>query len=284
MNLLNSLVAQPFMVILIAGILGLIVGSFLNVVIYRLPIMMEREWRKQCAELLQVTTHEAPKINLIGPRSHCPKCSHSITAWENIPLISYLWQAGKCRGCQQPIAKRYPLIEALSALLAIVVAWQLGIGWPLGLGLVFTWALLVISVIDLEHQLIPDDIVLPLLWLGLLCNYFGLFTDIHASVIGAMAGYLSLWSVYWLFKGMTGKEGMGYGDFKLLAMLGAWLGWQALVGIILMASLAGALIGIILIVKKQQDKNTPYPFGPYLAIAGWLNLLWGKELSFIFGL
>lgn len=284
MNLLNSLVAQPFMVILIACILGLIIGSFLNVVIYRLPIMMEREWRKQCAELLQVTTHETPEINLIGPRSHCPKCGHSITAWENIPLISYLWQAGKCRGCQQPIAKRYPIVEALSALLAIIVAWQLGIGWALGLGLIFTWALLVISVIDLEHQLIPDSIVLPLLWLGLLCNYFGLFTAIHASVLGAMAGYLSLWSVYWLFKGMTGKEGMGYGDFKLLAMLGAWLGWQALVGIILMASLAGALIGIILIVKKQQDKNTPYPFGPYLAIAGWLNLLWGKELSFIFGM
>lgn len=283
MNILIYLAAEPTALLIFVGILGLIVGSFVNVVVYRLPIMMEQEWRLQCTQLINGSAPSPPPhetFNLFWPRSHCPHCQHQITALENIPILSYLWRRGRCSACRKPISVRYPLVEAVSALLAIITAWQLGFGLPLLVALFLTWALLAASLIDFQHQLLPDSITLPFLWLGLLCNYFGLYTDLESSVIGAMAGYLSLWSVYWLFKLVTGKEGMGYGDFKLLAMLGAFLGWQALPAIILMSSLVGAVVGITLILLRRMDKEVPIPFGPYLAAAGWLSLLWGDTLIY----
>jgi len=280
MNVFTYFATEPDAMLLFVGVLGLIIGSFLNVVIYRLPIMMEREWRKQCTELLNIS---APKpkdtLNLIQPRSRCPHCGHAITALENIPIISYIWQRGKCTACGHSISVRYPFIEGFSAILAIITAWHFGYGWPLIGALIFTWTLLAASMIDFEHQLLPDDITLPFLWLGLLCNLFGLYTDIESSIIGAMAGYLTLWIVYWLFKLLTGKEGMGQGDFKLLAALGAWMGWQALPLILFISSLIGAVVGITLIILRDHDKNVPIPFGPYLAAAGWLYLLWGNFLT-----
>ncbi|MEN8214784.1 MAG: A24 family peptidase [Pseudomonadota bacterium] len=280
MNVLTYLAAEPNAVLILVGVLGLIVGSFLNVVIYRLPIMMEHQWRTQCASILNVSvpTPSEP-FNLNRPRSRCPHCGHQITVLENIPILSYIWQRGKCTACHQAISLRYPLIEAVSAFLAIITAWHFGFGWPLLGALALTWALLASSMIDFDHQLLPDSITLPFLWFGLLCNLFGLYTDIESSLIGAMAGYLSLWSVYWLFKLFTGKEGMGYGDFKLLAMLGAWMGWQALPVIILMSSVIGTVVGITLILGRGHDKNIPIPFGPYLAAAGWFSLLWGDSLT-----
>ncbi|MCK5521507.1 MAG: prepilin peptidase [Thiomargarita sp.] len=280
MNLLNYLATEPKMMLFIAGFLGLIVGSFLNVVIYRLPIMMEREWRKQCAELLNVSVQTPSEtLNLNQPRSHCPHCGHQIKVLENIPILSYIWQWGKCTACHHKISPRYPIIEATSAILAMITTWHFGLEWSLIGALVLTWALLAASMIDFDHQLLPDNITLPLLWLGILCNLFGLYTDIESSIIGAMAGYLILWTLYWLFKIVTGKEGMGYGDFKLLAMLGAWMGWQALPLIILMSSIVGAIVGITLVLMRLQDKSVPIPFGPYLAAAGWINLLWGSALT-----
>ncbi len=274
-------IAQPSNLLIVVGILGLIVGSFLNVVIYRLPIMMEREWRKQCSELLAIEAKPElnEPFNLSQPRSKCPHCDHQISVLENIPIFSYVWQRGKCTACGKAISFRYPLIEAISAILAIIVAWQFGFGWPLLGALALTWALLAASVIDIDHKWLLDDITLPFLWIGLICNLFGLYTDIESSVIGAMAGYLILWSVYWLFKLVTGKEGMGYGDFKLLAMLGAFLGLQALPIIILMASLTGAIVGITLIILGINTRDEHIPFGPYLAAAGWLTLLGGEALT-----
>ncbi|EIJ43805.1 prepilin signal peptidase PulO-like peptidase [Beggiatoa alba B18LD] len=287
MDMFEFLATHQLVAIICVGIFGLIVGSFLNVVIYRLPIMMERDWRNQCAELLQqpsTTTDNEPIFNLAYPASRCPSCGHHITALENIPLFSYLWQRGKCTACHTTISARYPTIEAISALLAMLTVWQtwhlIDFGLPL-LGFVFlTWALLTLSMIDIDHQLLPDAITLPILWLGILLNLLGFYPQVglYNSVIGAMAGYLSLWSVYMLFKLITGKEGMGFGDFKLLAMLGAWMGWQALPVIILFSSLVGAVVGISLIVIRGQDRNIPIPFGPYLAAAGWIYLLWGDLL------
>ena len=274
MTVFNYLAAEPNAVLIVVGILGLIVGSFLNVVIYRLPIMMEHAWQLECTK-----TTSTKSFNLNVPRSHCPHCQHQITVLENIPILSYIWQRGKCTACHQGISIRYPLIEALSACLAVITAWHFGFGWPLLGALVLTWALLASSMIDFDHQLLPDDIILPFLWIGLLCNLFGLYTTIESSVIGAMAGYLSLWSIYWLFKLATGKEGMGYGDFKLLALLGAWMGWQALPIIILLSSFVGAGVGILLMIFYAHDKNVPIPFGPYLAAAGWISLLWGDTLT-----
>ncbi len=283
MNVLTYLAAEPNAVFIVACVLGLLVGSFLNVVIYRLPIMMERDWRAQCADLLnQPAATPSEPFNLILPRSNCPHCGHQIAVLENIPILSYIWQRGKCTACQQNISLRYPLIEASSAFLATITAWHFGFGWPLLGALVLTWALLACAMIDFDHQLLPDNITLPLLWVGLLCNVFGLYTDIESSVIGAIAGYLLLWSVYWLFKLFTGKEGMGYGDFKLLAMLGAWMGWQALPIIVLISSFVGAVVGITLIILRGHDKNVPIPFGPYLAAAGWFTLLWGDTLKYIY--
>lgn len=281
MELLNFLAAEPTAVIIVAGLFGLIIGSFLNVVIYRLPVMMEREWRTECTRLLHPDSTEekiAEPFNLVVPRSRCPHCGHYITALENIPVLSYLWQRGRCTDCGKAISIRYPLIEIASATLAMLTAWQMGYGLPLVGVLILTWALLAASLIDVDHHLLPDQITLPLLWLGLLCNLFGIYTNLYDSVIGAMAGYLILWSVYWLFKLLMKKEGMGFGDFKLLALLGAWMGWQFLPVIILMSSLVGATIGLIGIILLGRDKNIPIPFGPYLAGAGWITFLWGHDL------
>ncbi|MEW6353863.1 MAG: A24 family peptidase [Pseudomonadota bacterium] len=280
--MLEYLHTTPWAFIVAAGILGLLVGSFLNVVIYRLPVMMEREWRAQCAELFEITDKAAPpRFNLVTPRSRCPHCGHAITALENIPVISYLFLRGKCSACGARIAARYPLVEILAALASVLVAWRFGFGAAALAALLLTWALIALSFIDLDHQLLPDAITLPFLWLGLALSVWngGLFVDSRAAIIGALAGYLSLWAVYWLFKLVTGKEGMGRGDFKLLALFGAWLGWQALPAIILLSSLAGAAAGIALIVTRGRDKNLPIPFGPYLALAGWITLLWGREIS-----
>ncbi len=270
----------PFVLALAAGILGLCVGSFLNVVIHRLPLMMEREWQAQCADLRGEALAETTPFNLIVPRSRCPRCGQEIGALDNIPLFSYfVLLRGKCKHCQARISLRYPLVEALTGLLSAAVVWHFGAGW-LALGaLGLTWALITLALIDLDTQLLPDSITLPLLWLGLAFNLDGHFTDLGSAVIGAMVGYLALWSVFWLFKLATGKEGMGYGDFKLLAALGAWLGWQMLPAIILLSSVVGALVGIALIVLARHGRNVPIPFGPYLAAAGLLVLFYGQELT-----
>jgi leader peptidase (prepilin peptidase)/N-methyltransferase len=280
-----TLEQEPMMLYFAVGLLGLIVGSFLNVVIHRLPIMMFNELRQQCQEYLSLSDEQCPsnsegKFNLNSPASHCPHCQHRIRVWENIPILSYLFLGGRCSQCKIGISFRYPLIEFFTAVLGLIVCWQLGYGVSLIFALIFTWALLAASAIDFDHQLLPDQIILPLLWLGIAFNlFFQGFTSLEASVIGAIAGYLSLWSFYWIFKLITGKEGMGHGDFKLLALLGAWLGWQALPTIILLSSLVGSVIGIGLILILGRDKNVPIPFGPFLAGAGWLTLLWGVELQ-----
>ncbi len=276
---MDYFIAEPNAVIIASAIIGLVVGSFLNVVIHRLPIMMKRSWKKDCAELLEVST-DTPKekFDLILPPSRCPNCSHAITVLENIPIISYIFLRGRCSSCNKKISIRYPIIEFCSMLLAAITAWKFGYGWPLFGALILTWALLAASIIDLDHLLLPDNIVLPLLWLGILFNIFGTYTNLETSIIGAMVGYLSLWSVYWGFKLLTGKEGMGYGDFKLLAALGAWLGWQSLPGVIFLSSLVGAAIGISLVILKIQNQDKPIPFGPFLATAGWLHLIWGEYL------
>jgi leader peptidase (prepilin peptidase)/N-methyltransferase len=266
--------------VLLSSLVGLIVGSFLNVVIYRLPVMMQRDWRQQAREILELP--EEPKqdtFNLILPNSCCPNCGHQIRPWENIPVVSYLFLRGKCSGCKTPISKRYPLVELACGLLSGYVAFHFGFGWQAAGVLVLTWGLLAMSLIDCDHQLLPDALVLPLLWLGLIANLFGVFTSLEDALWGAIAGYLSLWSVYWLFKLLTGKEGMGYGDFKLLAMLGAWGGWQILPLTILLSSLVGAVLGVIMLRLRNQETSTPIPFGPYLAIAGWIALLWGDQIT-----
>ncbi len=266
----------------IIAILGLLIGSFLNVVILRLPIMMEKEWFSQCHELLEITqTNEQTDkpFNLVTPNSHCPKCNHEIKAIENIPILSYLFLKGCCSDCGIKIPLRYPIIEATTASLSIAVAWHFGPTWEAAAALLLTWALITLTVIDFDHQLLPDSITLPFLWLGLGISLAGVFTDPASAIIGALMGYLSLWSVYILFKLTTGKEGMGHGDFKLLAMLGAWLGWQAVLPIILLSSIVGAIVGITLIVVRGRDKNMPIPFGPYLATAGWITLLWGDQIT-----
>ena len=274
-------------------LLGLCVGSFLNVVIYRLPVMMENQWRRDCCELLEVegaavepaavepaaTGQDGKAFNLATPNSHCPHCDHAITPLENIPLLSYLMLRGRCSNCGQKISLRYPAIELTCGLLALVLGWHFGVAGAGLLGaLIFTWALVALTMIDIDRQLLPDDITLPLLWLGLVFNLSGTFASLPSAVIGAVAGYLSLWSIYWLFKWVTGKEGMGYGDFKLLAALGAWLGWQALPMIILLSSLVGAVLGSFMLYLQRQGRDIPMPFGPYLAIAGWIAFLWGTQL------
>jgi leader peptidase (prepilin peptidase)/N-methyltransferase len=267
----------------------LVIGSFLNVVIYRLPIMMERDWRQQCEELEKTpTAHDLPKgrFDLVAPRSRCTACGAPIKAWQNVPVISYLLLGGKCAQCGKSISARYPLVELATAVLAAICAWRFGVGWEAVMAVVLTLALLPIALIDAETQLIPDSIVLPLMWIGLAMSLFApmdgattLFIPPRDAIIGAMAGYLSLWSVYQLFKLVTGKEGMGYGDFKLLAALGAWLGWQQLPQIILMSAVVGAIVGIALMVFRQHERSVPIPFGPYLAAAGWLTMLWGDAIQ-----
>lgn len=279
MEILDLFAASPVLFIIAATLLGLVVGSFLNVVIHRLPIMMEREWRAQCAELLNQPQESTRTVNLWTPSSRCPACEHMIGAMENIPLLSYALQRGRCTHCRSPISIQYPMVEAVSGVLAAIIAWQFGFGWQAGAALLLTWALIALSGIDFRHQLLPDNITLPFLWLGLGLGLFGIFTDLESSVIGAMVGYLCLWLVYQVFRVITGKEGMGYGDFKLLALLGAWQGWQYLPAIIIMSSLVGAVVGVGLILIRGQDRNVPLPFGPFLAIAGWITLLWGEELN-----
>lgn len=267
------------LVIALTMLLGACVGSFLNVVIHRLPRMIEHDWACQCAELRNEPAPTGEKLGLVRPRSRCPACGHQITASENIPLLSYLRLKGRCSACQAPISPRYPLVEATTALISGLVAWHFGWGLALCGALLLAWALIALAVIDFDTHLLPDAITLPLLWLGLAFNLFGTFAPLGAAVIGAMAGYLVLWSLFWLFKLATGKEGMGYGDFKLLAALGAWLGWALLPSIILLSSVVGAAVGISLIVFTRRGRDIPIPFGPYLAAAGLIALLWGHQLT-----
>ena len=278
MSFLSLLQDSPVLFASCITILGLLVGSFLNVVIYRLPEMMKRSWLQQCAELRGETAEALPAFNLFTPRSTCPHCGHKISARENIPIISYLVLRGRCSRCHARISPRYPIIEALTALMSGFVAWHYGYGFVAFAALIFVWSLIALAVIDLNTQLLPDDITLPLLWIGLLVNINQGFTDIQAAVIGAIAGYLSLWSIYWCFKLITGKEGMGYGDFKLLAVIGAWLGWSMLPVVILLSSLVGALVGIGLILAAKLNRNIPIPFGPYLVGGALIALFWGEEL------
>lgn len=271
----------PWLYLSLIFLFSLMVGSFLNVVIHRLPIMMERDWRAEYRDYFDedesISTNE--RYNLMVPRSACPHCGHAITAIENIPLLSWLWLRGRCRECRAPISARYPLVELLTALLSVAIAATLAPGWGVLAALLLTWSLVALTFIDLDKMLLPDQITLPLLWGGLLFNLLGGFVPLVDAVLGAMAGYLVLWSLYWSFKLLTGKEGMGYGDFKLLAALGAWLGWQALPIILLLSSLVGAVIGITLIALRKHHQGNPIPFGPYLAIAGWIALLWGDKIT-----
>jgi leader peptidase (prepilin peptidase)/N-methyltransferase len=280
-------VQVPILFIGMAFLFALLVGSFLNVVIYRLPIMMEREWRAQCEEIAETPAAELPtgRFDLVAPRSRCPSCGQQITAMQNIPVISYLLLGGKCANCETPISRRYPIIELLTAVMTAAVAWRFGFGWEAAAAVLMTWALIAISVIDIDHQIIPDSISLPLIWAGLFLSLFHgdvaaeiLFIDPATAIAGGLAGYLSLWSIYHLFRIVTGKEGMGYGDFKLLAALGAWLGWQMLPLIILLSAAVGAVVGISLIVFRRHDRGVPIPFGPYLAAAGWIAMLYGPQI------
>ncbi|MDN2664724.1 A24 family peptidase [Psychromonas sp. 14N.309.X.WAT.B.A12] len=262
-------------------VLGLLVGSFLNVVIYRLPVMMQRSWEADCAETFPDSNIKVDDstFNLVLPRSRCPKCNHLIGSLENIPLVSWLLQKGRCKHCDCNIPARYPSIELLTGLMSLAVAYVIPFGWPVLFALLFTWTLISLTFIDVDTMLLPDQLTLPLVWLGLLVNMSDTFIGLQDAVLGAVFGYLTLWSVYWAFKLLTGKEGMGYGDFKLLAALGAWFGWQALPLIIILSSFAGAILGIIMIALSKDKQSKPMPFGPYLAIAGWVYLICGAELT-----
>jgi leader peptidase (prepilin peptidase)/N-methyltransferase len=264
---------------IVSGIFGLLVGSFLNVVIYRLPKMMQRESDNYVASESGLPLPHTDRFNLMVPRSRCSHCGHQITALENIPVVSWLALGGKCRACKAPISARYPVIEALTGALSAALVWQFGSGWTGLATLLFAYLLVAMTFIDADTKLLPDDLTYPLLWAGLLVNLDGTFVPLQDAVIGAAAGYLMLWSVYWLFKLVTGKEGMGYGDFKLLAALGAWLGWMMLPTIILLSSVVGALVGIGLIVFARRERTNPIPFGPYLAAAGMIALLFGPQIA-----
>ena len=288
---------SPALLIGSAFLLSLLIGSFLNVVIHRLPIMLDRQWRTQAQEMLaeaasapsapQPTAHspQPRRYNLVTPRSACPHCNAPIRAHQNIPVISWLLLGGKCANCKAPISARYPIVEIVTALLSAAVVWRFGFHWQAIAALFVTWALVALTVIDLDHQILPDIITIPLLWLGLLASlawHPGLAapipTDSYSAILGAAAGYLSLWSVYWAFKLLTGKEGMGYGDFKLFGALGAWMGWQMLPLVLLLSAFTGAVVGITLIVARGRDRNIPIPFGPYLAAAGWIAMMWGPQV------
>ncbi|HEY3180526.1 MAG TPA: A24 family peptidase [Casimicrobiaceae bacterium] len=273
---------NPYVAIAIATLVGLFIGSFLNVVIHRLPKMLERGWAEQCAELRGEESPKAPVYNLAVPRSQCPACGHQITALENVPIASFLALGGKCSSCGKPISARYPLVEALGGALAAAAIWRFGATWQGVAACVLLWTLIALTFIDFDTQLLPDGLTLPLLWGGLIVNLFELFVPLRTAVIGAIAGYLALWIVYWMFKLIRGKEGMGYGDFKLLGALGAWMGWQMLPFIVLLSSIVGAVIGIMLIVFKGRDHNIPLAFGPYLAIAGAIALFFGPRLVKIY--
>lgn len=276
---MDLLLAAPALFTGLVFLFGLLVGSFLNVVIHRLPRMMEAEWKAQCAELRGEAAPEAHRYNLWVPRSACPQCGHRITALENIPLLSWLWLRGRCSGCGAPISVRYPLVELLTALLSAAVAWKWGWSVQAAGALLLVWALVALAFIDLDTTLLPDSLTLPLLWAGLLFNLDARFTSLPDAVVGAVAGYLLLWSVYWLFKLATGKDGMGFGDFKLLAAIGAWLGWQMLPVTLLLSSVVGAVIGIGMVVLVKHDRRVPIPFGPYLAGGGLVALFFGADLT-----
>jgi leader peptidase (prepilin peptidase) / N-methyltransferase len=294
MSAIALLAASPGLFIGTALVFGLVVGSFLNVVIHRLPIMLERQWREQCAELAtpgpaaataRVASADPSPFNLIVPRSACPACKAPITALQNVPLISWLLLRGRCARCGSPISVRYPLVELLTGLLTAAVAWRFGFGWPTLAAIVLTWFLIALAFIDIDHQLLPDSLTLPLLWAGLFLSLWGTAAsaavpvDLRSSLIGAIAGYVSLWSVYHLFRLVTGKDGMGYGDFKLFAALGAWLGWKMLVPVILIAAVVGAMVGIVMLSVRKQSRATPIAFGPFLAAAGWLILMCGEQVA-----
>lgn len=279
--------SSPALFVVVSFAVALLIGSFLNVVIYRLPIMMQREWRKQAEEIVAEPAEELPpeQFNLVAPRSRCPACKHQITALQNIPVISWLALGGKCANCKHPISRRYPLIELFTAVLTALVAWRFGFGVEAAAGILLTWTLIAISMIDIDHQIIPDSMSLPLLWIGLFLALFQpmsgaqmLFIEPKEAIVGALAGYLSLWSIYHLFRMLTGKEGMGYGDFKLLAALGAWLGYQMLPLIIMLSAVVGTVVGIAMIVIGRHDRNKPIPFGPYLAAAGWIAMMYGPMI------
>jgi leader peptidase (prepilin peptidase) / N-methyltransferase len=272
--------SSPPAFIALCVLLGLCVGSFLNVVIHRLPRMMESRWRAECAELLGTEASvSSPRFDLVTPRSACPACGRHIRAVENIPVVSYLALRGRCAGCGARISPRYPLVELLTAALAGYAAWQLGFTLAAAGALVFTWAMIALTFIDIDTMYLPDDITLPLLWSGLVFNMAGGYTDLESAVLGAIAGYLVLWLVFWVFKLITGKEGMGYGDFKLLAAIGAWLGWQMLPLVILLSSLVGAVVGLVLIALARHGRSVPMPFGPYLAAAGVIALFHGEAIA-----
>ncbi len=279
MSAVALLQSSPAVLITTCVLLGLCTGSFLNVVIHRMPRMMERRWRAECAELNGQEAPTAERYDLVAPRSSCPACGHRITAAENIPLLSYLALRGKCSACGVAISPRYPMVEALTGLLSGYAAWQLGFTFATAGALVFIWAMIALAFIDLDTFYLPDDITLPLLWAGLLFNLSGGFTDLASAVTATVAGYLTLWLVYWAFKLATGKEGMGYGDFKLLAAIGAWLGWKVLPLVVVLSSFVGAVVGVLLIVIARRGRNVPIPFGPYLAVAGIIALFHGEALT-----
>ena len=279
MGALALLQNSPVALVTTFVLLGLAFGSFLNVVIHRLPAMMERRWRAECAELTKEEPAQSERYNLFVPQSRCPKCGHGIRALENIPVLSWLALRGKCAACRGRISVRYPLVELLTGALSGYIAWRMGLTLAMAGALLFTWAMIALAFIDFDTFYLPDDITLPLLWAGLALNIQSTFTPLDSAVIGAIAGYLSLWLVFWTFKLVTGKEGMGYGDFKLLAAIGAWLGWKMLPLVILLSSFVGAIVGVLLIVLARHGRNVPIPFGPYLAIAGLVALLHGEALT-----
>jgi leader peptidase (prepilin peptidase)/N-methyltransferase len=273
------LALEPGLLLTAVALLGLVVGSFLNVVVHRLPIMLRRDWQAECADLVGTPPEAAAEpFNLWRPRSRCPHCGAPISALHNIPVLSYLWLRGRCAACGTRISLRYPVVEVLTAALSVAVALRFGVSWQTVGGLALTWILVPLALIDLDELMLPDSLTLPGLWLGVGVNLGGLFAPLEASVLGAILGYGFLWTVYQLFRVLTGKEGMGRGDFKLLGMLGAWLGWQALPVVVLLASLAGAVVGVTLVLARGHDRNVPIPFGPYLAVGGWVALLWGDAI------
>ncbi|MCH9026251.1 MAG: prepilin peptidase [Proteobacteria bacterium] len=287
MDVINFIAGNPMLYLVLAFLTGLMVGSFLNVVIYRLPVMLEREWKQQCSEIMDLEpVAEKARFNLLTPSSSCPSCGHRITAWQNIPILSYLLLRGKCAACATRISPRYPAVELLTSMVSVLVVWRFGFTLEALAALFLSWTLIALSGIDLDHKLLPDSLTLPLLWTGLLISLAGklvsaetLFIDPADSIAGAVIGYLALWSVYQLFLLITGKEGMGYGDFKLLAALGAWLGLQQLPLVIFFSALVGAAAGIVMIVALGRDRQIPIPYGPYLAAAGWVALMWGSDIS-----
>jgi len=287
MELLIVLKENVIFFLVVVGGFSLLVGSFLNAAIYRIPIMLENSWREECEELFSADNEDIEaskqepkeKFNLFLPRSQCPNCGHMITAWENIPVLSYLFLRGKCSSCRTGISIQYPLLEIFTALISIFVAWRFGFGWETLAALVFTWSLITLSVIDAKTMLLPDSLTLPLMWLGMAVNYQEIFVDLHSSVLGAMIGYLSLWSLFHIFRLITGKDGMGYGDFKIFAAIGAWGGWQILPFTIFVASTLGAIIGVIMISIQGEKESRAVPFGPWLALAGFIGFIWRNEIT-----